>query len=166
MGKKTKRFDYLNLFYGIGAAIILTAAMFKFVGWKFANEIFIIGITIEAFVFLASSFNWTEDDESYRWERVFPQLRKEDLELENATFNNTQIPVDLVVKSIQSIDKHVADLNEATKRLSNTVDDLEHSYKGISNSTQSYQIEIDQLRAKMKKVNENLKILDDLNINN
>lgn len=166
MGEMTKRFDYLNLFYGIGAAIILIAAMFKFVGWKLANEIFIIGIIIEALVFLVSSFNWKDDDYSYKWERVFPQLKNEDSELDNATFNNTQIPVDLMVNSIQTIDKHVVDLNEATKRLSNTVDDLEHSYQGISRSTQSYQIEIDQLRSKIKKVNENLKILDDLNINN
>jgi len=34
------KFDYINFVYGGGAAVILVAAMFKFLGWDYANEIF------------------------------------------------------------------------------------------------------------------------------
>ncbi len=69
-----KKFDYFNLFYGLGAAIILTATLFKVMDWMYADEFFIIGLCSEVVVFLISSFSWTSASKEYQWERVFPQL--------------------------------------------------------------------------------------------
>ena len=72
-----KKFNFLNFFYGLGATVILVAAMFKFLGWRQANTIFIIGILVEASVFFISAFDWGGDTKEYQWERVFPQLDDE-----------------------------------------------------------------------------------------
>lgn len=69
-----KRLDPITLLYGIGASIVLIGAMFKFVGWPFANELFIIGLSVEAVIFFISAFEMKKDEKEYKWEEVFPQL--------------------------------------------------------------------------------------------
>ena len=49
------KLDLITFIYGVGAAIVLVGAMFKFLGWNYANEMFIVGLTVEAIVFLISS---------------------------------------------------------------------------------------------------------------
>jgi gliding motility-associated protein GldL len=78
MSNKSKgRLDAITFIYGFGAAVVLVGAMFKFLGWQFANELFIVGLSIEAIVFLISAFERKTDDKEYNWENVFPQLQKE-----------------------------------------------------------------------------------------
>ncbi|GAB1448737.1 MAG: gliding motility protein GldL [Bacteroidetes bacterium] len=72
--QKKGKLDPITFLYGFGAAIILIGSMFKFIGWNYANELFIAGLCIEAIVFLVSAFEKTEDDKEYEWEKVFPQL--------------------------------------------------------------------------------------------
>lgn len=78
MANKAKgKLDITTFFYGFGAAVVLVGSMFKFVGWDYANELFITGLSIEALVFLVSAFERTVDDKEYHWENVFPQLGAE-----------------------------------------------------------------------------------------
>lgn len=75
MANKAKgKLDLTTFFYGFGAAVVLVGSMFKFVGWDYANELFITGLSIEALVFLVSAFERSTDDTVYQWENVFPQL--------------------------------------------------------------------------------------------
>lgn len=69
-----KRLDPNTLLYGIGASIVLVGAMFKFVGWPYANELFIVGLSIEAGIFFISAFEFKKEEKEYKWEDVFPQL--------------------------------------------------------------------------------------------
>lgn len=64
----------ITFLYGFGAAVVLVGAMFKFLGWNYANEMFVVGLSIEALVFLVSAFERTVEDKEYEWENVFPQL--------------------------------------------------------------------------------------------
>ena len=48
--------------------------MFKFLGWNYANQMFVVGLSIEALVFLVSAFERTTEDKEYEWDNVFPQL--------------------------------------------------------------------------------------------
>jgi peptidoglycan hydrolase CwlO-like protein len=76
--KKPKgKLDAITFIYGFGAAVVLVGAMFKFLGWQFANELFIVGLSIEAVVFLISAFERQTADKEYHWENVFPQLNAE-----------------------------------------------------------------------------------------
>ena len=38
----------LTFLYGFGAAVVLVGAMFKFLGWNYANQMFVVGLSIEA----------------------------------------------------------------------------------------------------------------------
>ena len=64
----------ITFLYGFGAAVVLVGAMFKFLGWNYANEMFVVGLSIEALVFLVSAFERTTEDKEYEWDNVFPQL--------------------------------------------------------------------------------------------
>ncbi|MCI4671074.1 MAG: gliding motility protein GldL [Bacteroidia bacterium] len=67
----------LNFIYGAAAAVVIVGALFKILHWEGANEMLIIGMFTEAFVFLISAFDPPADE--YEWERVYPALADESL---------------------------------------------------------------------------------------
>lgn len=70
---KSKGFKYLkNLLIGIGAAIVLMGALFKLESWPFASEMLILGLSIEAFIFLFLGLIGPEPD--YYWNKLYPGL--------------------------------------------------------------------------------------------
>ncbi len=164
-----KQFNYLNFLYGIGATIILVAAMFKFLGWRYANTIFVIGILVEAVVFLISAFDWGADGKNYNWEKVFPQLHDEDeyssqeISL-NAAEGTQQQQIQKIMDTIVALNGSVNELNTATKKLTSSVSTMEKNYDTVTESTRHYQEEIDALRAKISRANENLKVFENYNI--
>lgn len=62
----------MNFVYGAGAAVVIAGALFKIMHWEGANEMLILGMSVEAVVFLISAFDVPADD--YEWERVYPEL--------------------------------------------------------------------------------------------
>ena len=62
----------MNFIYGAGAAVVIIGALFKILHWDGANEMLIIGMGVEAGVFLLSAFDPPADD--YEWDRVYPEL--------------------------------------------------------------------------------------------
>ena len=72
--KEKGKLSPITFLYGFGAAVVLVGAMFKFLGWNYANQMFVVGLSIEALVFLVSAFERTTEDKEYEWENVFPQL--------------------------------------------------------------------------------------------
>ena len=70
---KTKWFKYLkNLIIGVGAAVVLLGALFKLESWEGASEMLIIGLSVEAFIFLFLGIIGPEKD--YYWEKLYPGL--------------------------------------------------------------------------------------------
>jgi peptidoglycan hydrolase CwlO-like protein len=124
MTKKTKKakgkLDAVTFFYGFGASVVLIGAMFKFVGWNYANELFITGLTIEAIVFFVSAFERSSDDKEYEWENVFPQLTSDE--------------------GGESAD--ISSYQDAMKQFSSTILDLSEQIKGLSNSLGSIKEEM------------------------
>jgi hypothetical protein len=164
-----KKFNYLNFFYGLGATVILVAAMFKFIGWRHANTIFIVGILVEAAVFFISAFDWGGNKKEYDWERVFPQL-----EDENGFGNSSnmamaegtqQQQVQKIMETVMTLNSSVSELNKATEKLTNSVAMMEKNYDIVTESTQKYQTEIDSLREKIAGANEQLQDFDKFNYN-
>lgn len=164
MATKTRRtnkakFDYINFAYGVGAAVILVAAMFKFLGWDYANEIFIIGLTSEAIVFLISAFQWKSRRKSYKWERVFPGLTgrsgssgaKADLsEIVQAYYKNTET----IIGSTDILEKSLMSLEKATETLTESVNRVKNQINRIEKSAVEYEEELEMLKSKISKTNE------------
>ena len=70
---KSKGFKYFkNLLIGVGAAFVLAGALFKIESWPFATEMLILGMGIEAFIFLFLGIIGPEKD--YYWEKLYPGL--------------------------------------------------------------------------------------------
>lgn len=70
---KTKGFKYFkNLIIGIGAGVVLVGALFKILSWEYANEMLIVGMLTEAFIFIFLGIIGPEKD--YYWEKLYPGL--------------------------------------------------------------------------------------------
>lgn len=72
MAQSKTRMKIMNMVYGIGAAVVIIGALFKIMHWPFGNEMLILGLVTEAFVFLVSAFEPV--DEGYDWSIVYPEL--------------------------------------------------------------------------------------------
>jgi gliding motility-associated protein GldL len=64
--------NFMSKLYGIGAAIVIMGALFKINHYQFANEMLIVGLTVEALIFFFSAFEppHVEPD----WSLVYPEL--------------------------------------------------------------------------------------------
>jgi len=153
------RFDYINFAYGVGAAVILIAAMFKFLGWNYANEIFIVGLTSEAIVFLISAFQWKTKRKSYKWEKVFPGLtqktssKDEKIDLTvgiQAYYKNTES----IIHSTEALDNNLKNLGEATASLSESVNRVKEQINRIEKSAINYEEELEILKTRITKTND------------
>lgn len=70
---KTKGFKYIkNLLIGVGAAVVLMGALFKLESWEGASTMLIIGLSVEALIFLFLGLIGPEKD--YYWEKLYPGL--------------------------------------------------------------------------------------------
>jgi gliding motility-associated protein GldL len=164
-----KKFNFLNFFYGLGATVILVAAMFKFLGWRHANTIFIVGILVEASVFFISAFDWGEDTKGYQWERVFPQLDNEDNSSNTSSIalaeGTQQQQIQKIMGTVITLNSSVTELNNATEKLTKSVTMMEKNYGIVTESTHKYQVEIDNLRNKISRANDRLKDFEKFNFN-
>jgi hypothetical protein len=158
-----RKFDLLNFFYGLGAAIILIAALFKFVGWNGADTLFVIGLVGEAIIFLISGIQPVIIPKMFHWERVFPQLTRDThqssnthLTVEGAEITQEQ-QVHKIMESILALNNSVEVLNTATMKLTSYVEKLESNYELVNNSTLDYHKEINSLKIKIANAKEKLR---------
>ena len=143
----------ITFLYGFGAAVVLVGAMFKFLGWNYANEMFVVGLSIEALVFLVSAFERTVEDKEYEWENVFPQLNNGDGETPD-TKGYAQA-MNEFGKTLSALNKEMTEMGAALKEmrtgmekvgnLSNQVDDL-------SKEVNSYNGHLKQMNAKFQEL--------------
>ena len=82
---KSKNFKYFkNLVIGVGAAIVLMGALFKIESWPLASEMLILGLSVEAGLFLMIGILGPEPD--YYWDKIIPGL---------ADYNSKLGPIEL-----------------------------------------------------------------------
>lgn len=154
-----KSFDYLNFFYGLGAAIILVAALFKFLGWRYAEELFLVGLTGEALIFLISAFEWKSERKPYAWERLFPELVSDSEEPEATHIDESvkrlvkQRHLEHMVQELQAMSNAAEVLNTAAFKLSQSVEKADHNYQQMSEVTSQYKEELERLRQRLYTAN-------------
>ena len=70
---KSKGFKYFkNLMIGVGASVVLMGALFKLESWEGASTMLIIGLSVEAAIFLFLGVIGPEPD--YYWDKLYPGL--------------------------------------------------------------------------------------------
>jgi len=68
--KKWKQF--MNMVYGIGAAVVIAGALFKIMHWKGADMMLVVGMGTECIIFVISAFEPVHMDPD--WSLVYPEL--------------------------------------------------------------------------------------------
>lgn len=153
MSNKPKgKLDAITFIYGFGAAVVLVGAMFKFLGWQFANELFILGLSIEAIVFLISAFERQTDDKEYRWENVFPQLQQDGT---NAQSTNTY------VDAMAQFSATLVELNTQMKSMSNSVAQIKSELEANAKNSAEMQSRMAEFNDLMQTYNGNLRKVND-----
>jgi uncharacterized protein YukE len=151
-------FDVKSFIFGTGAAIVLVGAMFKFLGWEYADTLFLVGLTTEALIFLYSGIQFKQKEKELKWERVFPQIdprfkgKSEKIDLADAQevyFKNTK----QLVSSISSFSSTINALNEAVNKLNTDVERIGTSIERIDKSSASYEQELEQLSKRINRIN-------------
>ena len=120
-GKRFKKF--MAKLSGIGAAVVITGAMFKIMHWEGANIMLVVGLTTEAVIFMFSAFEKPAAD--YDWTLVYPELASADgdralsvtEQLDNALENGG---VDAAL--IERLGEGMRSLSETAGSLSGAVD--------------------------------------------
>jgi gliding motility-associated protein GldL len=67
---------FMGKLYGLGAAVVIVGALFKLEHFPGASAMLIVGMSVEAFIFICSAFEPLPHPEP-RWELVYPELAGE-----------------------------------------------------------------------------------------
>lgn len=153
--KETKgKLDLITFIYGVGAAIVLIGAMFKFLGWNYANEMFIVGLTVEAIVFLISAFERKVTEKEYQWEQVFPQL-------DNVDETGTAVQTNGYQSAMQQFSETLRELNTGLKEMTSAVNDIKTEMRSNVEQSSSMKQSVSEFNALMTGYNDNLKKINE-----
>ncbi|MEY3367323.1 MAG: hypothetical protein RI973_478 [Bacteroidota bacterium] len=175
---KTKGFKYLkNLFIGLGAATVLMGALFKLESWEGASEMLIIGLSVEAFIFLMLGLLGPEPD--YYWDKLYPGLNDYHSQIAPLTAGpqsdlGTPLHGDVIeaqlggmLTELQSMSKNLSSLkalqevdfsgtSEQIKTMNNFYSKLNEAMADLSDSledTKSYKSQISDLNKNLSGLN-------------
>lgn len=153
MSNKPKgKLDAITFIYGFGAAVVLVGAMFKFLGWQFANELFILGLSIEAIVFLISAFERQTEDNEYKWENVFPQLQQN-----VGDSQNTSSYADAMTQFSSTL----TELNAQMKSMTQSVAQIKTELEANAKNSAEMQSRMSEFNDLMQTYNGNLRKVND-----
>ena len=143
----------ITFLYGFGATVVLVGAMFKFLGWNYANEMFVVGLSIEALVFLVSAFERTVEDKDYEWENVFPQLNDG-----SGTAPDTKgyaQAMNEFGQTLSTLNREMAEMGAALKEMRNgmeKVGSLGSQIEELSKEVSSYNGHLKQMNVKFQEL--------------
>ncbi len=153
MANKVKgKLDITTFFYGFGATVVLVGSMFKFVGWEYANELFILGLSIEALVFLVSAFERSTDDKEYQWENVFPQLTSENGG-EAANLNSYQDAMKQFSGTLGELSEQIKGLNASLNAVKSEMAASAESSKEMHGKVNEFNQQMNEYNEHMQKIN-------------
>jgi len=152
--KKKESLDLLNFFYGMGAAVVITGAMFRFLNWDGASYMLGLGLVTEALVFAFSAFVWKKEEVVYKWDKLFPQLTRDgesrieqlDDMLEKA--NLDPLIMERLTKSIEKLEQNIGKMND----ISDTASLAENLIK-MKQTSENFERELTRLNSSIAEMN-------------
>lgn len=142
----------MNFIYGAAAAVVIVGALFKILHWEGANEMLIIGMFTEAFVFLISAID--PPSEEYEWERVYPVLADDSMvgdSLVDTTWTQDVKNLDGAV--FGELSTTLTGLNDNVSKLSSVTD--------AAGATNEYASKIKEASSKIESLNQSYSIAVD-----
>lgn len=160
MERAKAKFDFLNFVYGVGAAIVITGAMAKFLDWRYADEIFIIGLGTEIMVFVVSSFRFHNRRKEYKWEKVFPGIL-DDSEGDFQVYDQVGMNTELIKKNTDYLETKMAQMEENIDRLNDVFGQLARSAEAMNNSIKKLEDANNGYELQMRELKKNLNTVND-----
>ena len=141
MAKSKASKKFMNMAYGLGAAIVIVGALFKIIHFEIGpltgNVMLTIGLVTEAIIFALSAFEPVDDD--LDWALVYPELAggqsmskdgKEDAQgLLSKKLDDLLKEAKIDGELIASLGESIKGFEGAAKNMSSTVDSIEASKK-------------------------------------
>ena len=149
---KSKNFDFFNLFYSLGAAIVLFGALFKVLDNPYGDYIFVTGLIVEIGVFLVSAFAFSQKDQVLSWERIFPELVKEEGAPAASIESGKQSVVSLGT-NLENLSQNLGEIANSFKQIQASITHLDKSLSQLEHSSEGYNEEIYTLKKNMADIN-------------
>ena len=141
MAKSKASKKFMNMAYGLGAAIVIVGALFKIIHFEIGpltgNVMLTIGLVTEAIIFALSAFEPVDDD--LDWALVYPELAggqamskdaKQDAQgLLSKKLDDLLKEAKIDGELIASLGDSIKGFEGAAKNMSSTVDSIEASKK-------------------------------------
>ncbi|MFV9552493.1 gliding motility protein GldL [Algibacter sp. PT7-4] len=142
MAKSKASKKFMNMAYGLGAAIVIVGALFKIIHFEIGpltgNVMLTIGLVTEAIIFALSAFEPVDDE--LDWSLVYPELAggqstakkggNEDAQgLLSQKLDNLLKEAKIDGELISSLGESIRGFEGAAKNMSSTVDSIEASKK-------------------------------------
>jgi len=128
--------------------------MFKFLGWNFANEMFILGLSIEAVVFLISAFERQTEDEDYRWEQVFPQLSNDSADGSGPDMGGYQSAMTQFASTLGELNKGLKEMTDSVQQIRNEMQANASRSSEMQKSMQEFNQQMESYNQNMRSINE------------
>ncbi|MEC3905558.1 gliding motility protein GldL [Tamlana sp. 2201CG12-4] len=162
MAKSKTSKKFMNMAYGLGAAIVIVGALFKIIHFEIGpltgNVMLTIGLVTEAIIFALSAFEPV--DEELDWSLVYPELAgghsskkegKEDAQgLLSQKLDDLLKEAKIDGELIASLGESIKNFEGAAKNMSSTVDSIE--------ATKKYGEELSLAAAQMESLNSLYKV--------
>ncbi|XCF07244.1 gliding motility protein GldL [Tamlana crocina] len=162
MAKSKANKKFMNMAYGLGAAIVIVGALFKIIHFEIGpltgNVMLTIGLVTEAIIFALSAFEPVDDD--LDWSLVYPELAggqsskreaNEDAQgLLSKKLDNLLKEAKIDGELISSLGDSIKNFEGAAKNMSSTVDSIE--------ATKKYGEELSLAAAQMESLNSLYKV--------
>ncbi|WP_136481726.1 type IX secretion system motor protein PorL/GldL [Cognatitamlana onchidii] len=168
MAKSKASKKFMNMAYGLGAAIVIVGALFKIIHFEIGpltgNVMLTLGLVTEAIIFALSAFEPVDED--LDWSLVYPELaggqsaeknQKEDAQgLLSKKLDDLLKEAKIDGELIASLGESIKNFEGAAKNMSSTADSIE--------ATKKYGEELSLAAAQMESLNSLYKVqLDSIN---
>ena len=137
---KSKGFKYLkNFIIGVGAAIVMIGALFKIMSWEGADQMLIVGLCTEAFLFLLLGILPPEKD--YYWEKLYPGLSE---------YNANLAPLSA---GAGGADARALDAGVVEGKLGGMLDELQSMSKSLGSLKALQEVDFSETSEQLKTMN-------------
>ncbi len=163
MAKSKASKKFMNMAYGLGAAIVILGALFKITHMEFGplngNALLTIGLVTEALIFALSAFEPVDDEVD--WTLVYPELAGGEASKKEVQQNN---PEGILSKKLDAMLKEAKIDGELMASLGESIKNFEGAAKGISptvdsiEATKKYGQELSLAAAQMESLNSLYKV--------
>lgn len=168
--QQKKQLDLFSLFYGIGAAILITGILFKHLSIPFADLMFVIGLGMEVIIFLISSISFKQQDNEYHWEKVFPQLKqsegKKDSKNGTKSDDDSAEIMSIMKENLQAQRKLYSDISYSLTDMKKSLDtlstELNKVVPHVNSSIGEVKKQLDDSRSAAKNLNTKLQKINTL----